>query len=39
MIDWFARSGEDWDIVNIGANRHKIYSPMFGFDAGGGITN
>ena len=35
VLDWLARSGEDWDIVNIGANRHKIYSPMFGFDAGG----
>ena len=35
VLGWLARSGEDWDIVNIGANRHKIYSRMFGFDAGG----
>ena len=35
VITWLTQNGEEWDIVNIGANRHKIYTPLHDFKAGG----
>lgn len=34
ILDWFSRSGTEWDVVNIGSKRNKIYTPMFDFHSG-----
>ncbi len=31
LADWLA-TRDDWDLVNLGANRHRIYSPLAQFD-------
>lgn len=35
LADWLDRHECDWDLINIGANRHKIFTPLMSFDAGG----
>lgn len=35
VLDWLAAHPMGWDVINIGANRHKIYTVLHGFDAGG----
>ena len=35
VLDWLSARPVDWDLVNIGANRHKIFTVLYGFDVGG----
>lgn len=35
VLDWLAAHPDGWDLVNIGPNRHKIYTGLYGFQAGG----
>ncbi|KRW95547.1 glycosyltransferase family 25 protein [Paracoccus sp. PXZ] len=35
VLAWLGRQDLDWDLINIGANRHKIYTAIHEFDAGG----
>lgn len=34
VLDWLDTHPADWDLVNIGANRHKIFTVLHGFYAG-----
>lgn len=34
-LDWLAASGEDWFLINIGARKSKIFSPIASFAARG----
>lgn len=35
VLDWLSAHPADWDLINIGANRHKIFTVLHSFDAGG----
>lgn len=35
ILEWLAAQPISWDLINIGANRHKIYTPLTSFSAGG----
>ncbi|RDD72509.1 glycosyltransferase family 25 protein [Paracoccus versutus] len=35
LMDWLDRHDRDWDLVNLGADQHKIYTPVMGFEAAG----
>lgn len=32
LTRWLSDWGEDWHLVNLGANKHKIYTPLASFD-------
>lgn len=34
ILEWLSTGTIDWDVINIGPNRHKIYTPLFSFTAG-----
>jgi len=35
VLDWLSAHPTDWDLINIGANRHKIFTVLHSFDVGG----
>lgn len=35
VLEWLDRQDLCWDLINIGANRHKIYTAIHEFNAGG----
>lgn len=35
VMGWLDRNPVEWDVINIGANRHRIYTPLFRFEADG----
>lgn len=35
VLDWLATHPIEWDVINIGGKRHKIFTVLHGFEAGG----
>ncbi|ABL70841.1 glycosyltransferase family 25 protein [Paracoccus denitrificans] len=35
LSDWLDRHDRDWDLINIGAGQHKIFTPVMGFEVAG----
>lgn len=35
VVDWLRTRPDDWDMVNLGPAKHKMFTPVQGFDAGG----
>ncbi|MCJ1901195.1 MULTISPECIES: glycosyltransferase family 25 protein [Paracoccus] len=35
LMGWLDRHDRDWDLINLGARQHKIYTPVMGFEVAG----
>lgn len=38
LVDWAARASTDWDVINLGPNKHKIFTPLADLPSGHRLT-